>query len=113
MTREGYNKYKELIDAWSRGATIEYYDFYTKAWVPVSDPVWHEDTQYRMKLYIPEQGDTIQVSVDGNKWTTGIFSEYKGEEYRVIATGDDEEWLITPHGFVVTVGYKYAKPLNK
>ena len=49
MTREGYNKYKELIEAWGNGVEIEYYCMVNKKWFATKNPAWDSNIQYRVK----------------------------------------------------------------
>ena len=49
MTREGYNKHKELFDAWLNGAEIQYYSEYDKEWADTNNPNWNLEIKYRIK----------------------------------------------------------------
>lgn len=49
MTREEYNKHKELIEAWSNGAKIQYYYKILEEWLDVENPSWNIDIKYRIK----------------------------------------------------------------
>ena len=42
-------KHAELIHAWADGAEIGYQQSHSKTWVSIRDPVWDEDTMYRIK----------------------------------------------------------------
>ena len=48
MTREGYNKHKELVDAWSKGAEIQYHSE-DEGWVYTENPTWDLNIEYRIK----------------------------------------------------------------
>ena len=48
MTREGYNKHKELIEAWSNGAEIQYHSE-DKGWLTTENPRWIFNLEYRIK----------------------------------------------------------------
>ena len=43
------HKHCELIKAWADGADIEFRQSLSQAWVSVKDPVWAENTEYRIK----------------------------------------------------------------
>ena len=49
MTKEGYNKHKELIEAWGKGAEIQYYSKMRKEWIDTENPEWRVDLTYRIK----------------------------------------------------------------
>ena len=49
MTREGYNKYKELIEAFANGAEIQFYSKMHKGWIDTENPTWNLDIEYRIK----------------------------------------------------------------
>ena len=49
MTREGYNKHKELIEAFGNGAEIQYYGGEPKRWIDIENPTWTLETKYRIK----------------------------------------------------------------
>jgi len=48
MTREEYNKHKELIEAWGNGAEIQYF-LYNGIWADTKEPSWRNDVMYRIK----------------------------------------------------------------
>lgn len=41
------HKHQELIDAYNKGAKIEFYD--VDEWLPASSPTWDENVEYRIK----------------------------------------------------------------
>nr|DAS98787.1 MAG TPA: hypothetical protein [Caudoviricetes sp.] len=49
MTREEYNKHKELIEAWGNGAEIQYYYKILEEWLDIENPSWNIDIKYRIK----------------------------------------------------------------
>ncbi len=53
MTRESLNKHWEVIDAWRKGAEVEYL---ASKWEKIEDPGWFLETKYRIAPtpeYIP------------------------------------------------------------
>ena len=52
MTREEYNKHKELIQAFGNGAKIQYYDEELKKWIDIENPLWSLKTKYKIKSKI-------------------------------------------------------------
>jgi hypothetical protein len=48
MTREGYLKHKEIIEAWANGAEIEYQES-SDDWYIVANPFWDTDSAFRVK----------------------------------------------------------------
>lgn len=52
-------KHADLIKAWADGAEIEYFDALSCEWRKTDDPLWDDDTEYRIKLakWEPEGGD--------------------------------------------------------
>lgn len=49
MTREGYLKHKELIEAWVNGAKIQWFNEVRESWFPAAAPQWDEEVKYRVK----------------------------------------------------------------
>ena len=49
MTREGYNKYKELIEAFVNGAEIQFYSKMHKGCIDTENPTWDLNIEYRIK----------------------------------------------------------------
>ena len=49
MTREGYNKYKELIETFANGAEIQFYSKMYKGWIDTENPTWDLNIEYRIK----------------------------------------------------------------
>lgn len=49
MTREGYNKHKELIEAFANGAEIQFYSKMHKGWIDTENPTWDLNIEYRIK----------------------------------------------------------------
>ena len=56
MTREGFLKHKDVLNAWLNGADIEYKK--TDCWDTTNNPRWRSDIEYRIK----ETPDTIDWS---------------------------------------------------
>lgn len=89
MTREGYLKHKEVFHAWVDGAIIEFSrdGFDSCNWF-ISDgpPKWSEDTEYRVKPFIPKQGDTILVGTDDAIFPR-VFVKMDCGKFRCIGKG--------------------------
>ena len=49
MTREGYLKHKDLIEAWANGAEIQCISPTKNKWYDIVDPEWYENVEYRIK----------------------------------------------------------------
>ena len=49
MTREGYKKYKKLIEAFANGAEIQFYSKMHKGWIDTENPTWDLNIEYRIK----------------------------------------------------------------
>lgn len=49
MTREGYNKHKELIEAFVNGAEVQFYSKMHKGWIDTENPTWDLNIEYRIK----------------------------------------------------------------
>lgn len=49
MTRQDFNKHKEVIEAWANGADVEWYKFYTDEWVFDKNPSFNSYYKYRIK----------------------------------------------------------------
>jgi len=73
MTREGFLKHGELIEAWANGCDIEYLGALGK-WVEVPDPSWSECDEYRIKQFQPNPGDKVLVQDDCmDNWVERVF----------------------------------------
>lgn len=80
MTREGYLKHKEIIDAWANGAKIEFYSS-DGVWVDAENPNWILDLEYRVKpqpnyLELHEKcelkvGDKVRITRNWDREETG------------------------------------------
>lgn len=69
MTREGYKKHYALIQQWKDGAQIQRYDNLTNKWENTYNPVWSENSQYRitpiLKLRLPTIEEITQWFIEG------------------------------------------------
>lgn len=83
MTREGYNKHKEFIEAWANGALIEWFDE-IDTWRYEDYPLWNADVQYRIKPQEPKKKTIILETWlckggDDNYFTVEGTEEYHEE----------------------------------
>ena len=113
MTRAEYNKYKDLIKLWAAGTKIEVY--ISSKWVDTQEPLWDEDTQYRIKVFKPKQGDKIKVYTfrDDKETDMGeaIFIEMTDNDlFRCIIEAEGE-WQVVD-GKILTSVYRYAKEIT-
>lgn len=49
MTKEEYKKHKQLIEEWSNGEKIQYYNKTKEEWVNTENPLWDYYSEYRIK----------------------------------------------------------------
>ena len=49
MTREGYNKHRKVIEAWAKGAEVEWQSKALTAWLSCNSPTWADRGEYRIK----------------------------------------------------------------
>jgi hypothetical protein len=109
MTKGGYLKHKELIEAWADGAEIQF-KIYGKSWVDTDGPIWEENAEYRIKPFIPKQGDTVLVEYNNTWEEERVFVQMEGDKYRCIS-GAKGKWA-TKEGRVVTTLWDEVKPIK-
>jgi len=114
MTREGYKKHKELIEAWANGADIEIYRESEKKWVVPDFYLWSKDTKHRIKPFDPKQGDRVLASYDGEHWKELTFvRKYEGQF--VCIDEYEGRWMFDRNDGEIYLGvgfYDYAKPIK-
>jgi len=75
------HKHHDLIIAWAKGASIEWFDPERGRWVFVSRPVWDDDLQFRVKPtpeWMPEPGQWVVArSSEGRQDRVTMFQEYR------------------------------------
>ena len=76
MTREGYKKYKKLIEAFANGAEIQFYSKMHKGWIDTENPTWDLNIEYRIKPTRIEFKDCSfnDVEYRVNEWSKVIES---------------------------------------
>lgn len=105
MTKEGYKKHKELIEAWSNGAGIQYYYKISEEWLDIENPSWNIDIKYRIKptkLYILDdcKFNSIEYKLDN----FGSLINYNTEDmmfnrYKLVLISDRnlaEAYVVLP-----------------
>lgn len=80
------HKHSELIKAWADGATVQVR--LDNHWEDTECPIWHPDSEYRVK---PQ---TL-------KYRVALFSSLKGEKYIVTASTP----TLAPEGFERDAGF--------
>jgi len=116
MTKKGYKKHKELIEAWVNGAEIQIFNVLNE-WGDVENPMWNENSKYRIKPYEFKQGERILVKNHDDKiWREKTFCFKNKKNNYVCIMEDDNEWQ---YGFddynnyvIETCLWKHAKPLK-
>ena len=89
MTKEGYKKHKDLIEAWSNGAEIEYL-MSNGTWVNAKAPLWRNDTKYRIK--------PTKIEIKDCKFN-GI--EYKLNKFGSVITYNTEDMMFNRYKLVL------------
>ena len=105
MTKEEYKKHKELIEAWSNGAGIQYYYKISEEWLDIENPSWNIDIKYRIKptkLYILDdcKFNSIEYKLDN----FGSLINYNTEDmmfnrYKLVLISDRnlaEAYVVLP-----------------
>ena len=112
MTREGYLKHKDLIEAWANGADIEVCRL-PDIWKQMDDINWCDDCEYRIKPkqtiaewleennsdYVPDWNDwskakyTIYYSTNYKRWKW--FMTYGERVYGAIYMSEDTAHKLT------------------
>jgi hypothetical protein len=108
MTKKGYLKHKKLIESWSNGADIQFKSI-TNDWLYTPEPSWCEGTEYRIKPFIPKQGDIILIK-SNNLWQERMFVGMEHDMYLCISNPVGH-WEADETGYLDTTLWRKAKKI--
>ena len=74
ITAEAYFKHKEVIEAWLRGADAEYLEYLSDTWYYAPNPVFIEQSQYRIKPANIKKYIIVGFDGDESHPTHGVWS---------------------------------------
>lgn len=86
------HKHHDCIVAWAEGKEIQYYDnnYWEGHWTDISEPMWSENTQYRVKhkhqdiIDAYDRGETVEYLDEVRGWfDTYSPSWYEDVQYRI------------------------------
>jgi hypothetical protein len=109
MTKKGYLKHKDLVEAWSKGADIQFKNVINE-WIYKPEPTWREDTEYRIKPFAPKQGDIILIK-NNNLWQERVFIKMEHDMYLCISWPVGQ-WEVDETGYLDTTLWEEAKPIK-
>jgi len=117
MNRETIKKYKKEFDHWVNGGELEAIDTESDCipnWFSTSTPSFDGTCAYRIKEFVPKQGETILVAdyKDCIEYKERVFVAMHEGLYLCIVQTDDG-WSTNKDLSLKTVTWRYAKPLEK
>ena len=105
MTREGYLKHKDLIEAWVNGADIEYFVDVYKYWDYTEAPLWREEIEYRIK---PKQTIAEWLEENNSDYVPDWKNVFESKFY-VAYDYSQEAWFIDYDVLIQCFGVSYMK----